>query len=271
MMYYYDCPVCGQKVSKALNACPNCGCPTVDMVEKEATQQAVVPQQVGPSSPERVYTPKKKSKAPIIAVIVALLVAAGVAVYFLFIKKGDSKDDGKSTNQVVEQNTQATEQASSDKVTQYMKDYTHAYSKILNGAEKTENFGRFYQHVWVDSIYKEDNEETNKYTKDENGNFYEDFNDALSQIWTEEENYRKYKAVEDYQSEVQTLMKNLTNPPEECKEAYEALKELYGHYIELSNLVLHPEGQSLQSFTDTFREADTATANCIDKVNIYIK
>ncbi|MBQ6231318.1 MAG: hypothetical protein IJJ74_09430 [Eubacterium sp.] len=260
MITFYDCPICGQKVSKALNNCPNCGCPTTDMIRKEE------PPRINPKPVK-----KSKSKAPIMAIVAVVVAALAVAAYFIIKKlNDDKKDEKKQSDQKIEQTTKSTESAVEDAVTQYMKDYTHTYGEIMRAAEKTEDFGRFYQHVWVDSIYKEDNEETNKYTKDENGEFYEDFNDALGKIWSVEDNYLKYKDISDAQSEVQSLMKKLINPPEECKEAYNAIKELYDHYIEFSNLVINPSGQSLQSYTDNFRDADTATANSIDKVKIYI-
>ncbi len=270
MMYYYDCPVCGQKVSKALNACPNCGCPTSDMMQKEESQQVAAPQQAVSSRPNPVYTPKKKSKAPIIAVIAVLLVAVGVAAYFLFIKKDDSKKDGKATDQVVEQNTQASEQASGDVIKEFKENYSSTVSKMCSGALQAEEFGHFYYNVWYNSIYKEESEETDKYTKDENGEFYDDFNDALNQIYADEDCYQKMKAIGDNQVEVQDLMKKLINPPEECKESYEAIKEMYDHYIEFTNLVTHPEGHSLQTYLEDFNDTDTATANSLDKVELYI-
>ena len=37
-------------------------------------------------------------------------------------------------------------------------------------------------------------------------------------------------------------MKDLVNPPEEYKEAYEKLQDFYDSYLELTNLVISPTG-----------------------------
>ena len=44
-------------------------------------------------------------------------------------------------------------------------------------------------------------------------------------------------------------MKDLVNPPEEYKEAYEKLQDFYDSYFELTNLVISPTG-SLSSYTN---------------------
>ncbi len=56
-------------------------------------------------------------------------------------------------------------------------------------------------------------------------------------------------------------MKELKNPPEEYKDAYEAISELYDTYISLTNLATVQSG-SLQTFSANFNEADTETLNC---------
>ena len=64
-------------------------------------------------------------------------------------------------------------------------------------------------------------------------------------------------------------MKRLTNPPEEYKEAYSALKEFYDAYLELTNLVIDPTG-SYSTYSEDFNDADTRTAKCYEAMGIYI-
>lgn len=265
MITFYDCPVCGQKVSKALNNCPNCGCPTKDMGQKQIMYQPNM------TRPKAVNNSKNKSKVTLIVIIAVLLIAAGVAT-FIILKKSDdnSKKGGGDTKQSIEDDSKDEKTGSVDVVKQYKEDYKSTFNAMIDGAVEAEEFGHFYHDVWYNSIYKEDDEKTDKYTKDDSGEFYDDFNDALSQVYADYDQYQKLKSIEDNQSKVQGLMKKLINPPDECKEAYDAIKEMYDHYIELTNLVRSPQGYSLQSYTEGFNNADTATANCVDKVGLYI-
>ena len=76
--------------------------------------------------------------------------------------------------------------------------------------------------------------------------------------------------IEENQDTVAALMKQLKNPPEEHKEAYDAIKEYYYAYIELTNLAVNPTG-SLQTFSNNFHEADTNVLNCYNAVKLYIE
>ena len=66
------------------------------------------------------------------------------------------------------------------------------------------------------------------------------------------------------------MMKDLKNPPEEHQEAYEALKEYYDAYLELTNLATDPTG-SLQTFSEAFNAADTEVVNCLNAMELYIE
>jgi len=68
---------------------------------------------------------------------------------------------------------------------------------------------------------------------------------------------------------VQSLMKNLNNPPDEYKDAYDTVKELYDVYIEFTNLVVSPFG-SLQSYTSNYNDADAKVFNNYKAMQLYL-
>ena len=72
------------------------------------------------------------------------------------------------------------------------------------------------------------------------------------------------------QKAVQEKMKELQNPPEEQKEAYNAVKEYYDAYSEFVNLVLNPTG-NLSTFTSSYNDADSKVYNCYKKMQIYFE
>ena len=65
-------------------------------------------------------------------------------------------------------------------------------------------------------------------------------------------------------------MKKLKNPPEEYKDAYASISELYNAYLTLTNLVISPTG-SLQTFSADFNSADNDTLNCYNAMEVYLE
>ena len=91
--------------------------------------------------------------------------------------------------------------------------------KMLDGAAKAETAGNLIKSVWYNAIYEERDAETDKYTL-KNGKFVDDFNDALSNLFSDEEYQKNILAIQNNQDEVISLMKQLNNPPREYEEAY---------------------------------------------------
>ena len=100
------------------------------------------------------------------------------------------------------------------------------------------------------------------------GVFVDDFNDALNRLFADSEFNVLITNIKYNTQEVNSLMKDLKNPPEEHREAYNALKEFYNAYLELTNLAVNPTG-SLNSFSSSFHNADTAAVNCYKSMKMY--
>lgn len=69
---------------------------------------------------------------------------------------------------------------------------------------------------------------------------------------------------------VNSLMKELKNPPEEYKYAYDSISKLYDAYISLTNLATDPSG-SLKTYSQNFNDADSETLNCFNALKIYLE
>ena len=140
---------------------------------------------------------------------------------------------------------------------------------MLSGASDAESCGNLIKQVWYNAIYEERDSETDPYTRP-NGYFVSDFNEALQNLFSDESFTDQIESIEDNQSTVQSLMKEMRNPPDEYEDAYEALSELYDAYINLTNLVTSPSG-SLQTFSNDFNDADSETANCYNAMSLYLE
>ena len=231
------CAECGAELEEESTECPNCGCP-VDEVNAL----------VEPEKPQKVEVTgvKVAKRVKIIIGIVAALLLVGGGTFF-------------GVNQY--QKKRAVEQ--------YANNLESASYPMLSGAGEAETCGNLIKQVWYNAIYKEEDDSTDKYTK-EDGYFVSDFNDALGNLFLDTSFERKISSIKENQKKVNSLMKELKNPPEEYKDAYEAISELYDAYISLTNLATDPSG-SLQTFSTNFNEADTETLNCYNAMKLYLE
>ena len=116
---------------------------------------------------------------------------------------------------------------------------------------------------------KESYSKTDKYTKPD-GYYVSDFNDALQNLFSDSSFSGQIADINSNKDTVNSLMKQLKNPPEEYKDAYEALSKFYDAYISLTNLATDPTG-SLQTFSQNFNDADNETLNCYNALKMYLE
>ena len=140
--------------------------------------------------------------------------------------------------------------------------------KMLDGAAKAETAGNLIKSVWYNAIYEKRDVETDKYTM-KNGKFVDDFNDALSNLFADENFMNSISEIELNQSNVTDLMKKMRNPPTQYEEAYSVLKNYYDNYLQMTKLVISPTG-SLQTFSEDFNTYDTDTVNAFEKMKLYL-
>lgn len=192
----------------------------------------------------------KKKKTIILSVAAVLLVAAILAVVGIRSYKKSKAEELRN---------------------EYAVNLETATFSMLSGAAKAETAGNLIKSVWYNCIYEESSVQTDKFTKENSGYgaFYDDFNDALVNLFCDEDFRGSISEIEDNQEFVADMMKDMKNPPEEHKEAYETLKDLYDEYLELTNLVTNPSG-NLQSFSTSFNTADSDFMNCYRSMQLYI-
>lgn len=237
------CAECGTQLEEGVTECPNCGCPIDDV--------SVLDGQDKPQKVEVTGVKVAKKVKVIIGIIVALVLVGGVTVF--------------GVNQY--QNKKAAEEYA-QRVKEYADNLELATYSMLSGASEAETCGNLIKQVWYNAIYEERDGETDRYTRP-NGYFVSDFNDALGNLFIDTSFQSKIRSIEENQKTVASLMKELKNPPEEYKDAYEAISELYGAYLSLTNLATDPSG-SLQTFSSNFNDADTETLNCYKAMKLYL-
>lgn len=240
------CPDCGAELEEGMDTCPKCGCSIENTIETEKT-----PQQVEVTGVKIT----KKSKKIIMIVIIAVIGAAMIAAIGVQTHK---------KNVVAKAAAEAQKQSE-----EYGTNLNLAAYTMLSGASDAETCGNLIKNVWYNAIYKESDSKTDKYTKP-NGYFVSDFDDALQNLFSDSSFSGQIADINSNKDTVNSLMKKLKNPPEEYKDAYEALSKLYDAYISLTNLATDPTG-SLQTFSQNFNDADNETLNSYNALRMYLE
>lgn len=245
-----NCPKCGESISDKATSCPHCtavfshqnliiceDCGTEYEADLSACPKCGCPK---PIADEK--KPKKKHKGIIVTVILVALATVGILFGYSIIQK-------------------------TDEAAYYTNMETVSYT-MLNGAADAETAGNLIKRVWYNAIYEERDTETDKYTM-ENGKFVDDFNDALTNLFSDNDFVKKISEIEMNQSEVTELMKKLKNPPKKYEEAYSVLKTYYDNYLKMTKMVIYPSG-SFSSFSEDFNTYDTDTVNSYEAMKLYL-
>lgn len=202
------CIECGVELEEGMTECPNCGCPVDDTIgHKEDKPQKV-----------EVTGVKVTKKIKVIIGVVVVLLALGGATVF-------------GVNQY--QKKKAAEEYA-QRVEEYSDNLQLAAVTMLTGASDAESSANLIKQVWYNAIYEKRDDKTDKYTRPK-GYFVYDFNDALGNLYADSSFSSKISSIEDNQDTVNGLMKKLKNPPDEYKDAYDAVSDLYDAYISLTN------------------------------------
>ncbi len=248
-MSLITCPKCGEAISEKAAVCPHCKlnishqnsimceeCGTTYKIKLSACPNCGCP-----NSTVEQKKQKKKHKGIIISVVVIVLIAVCVCGFVIFQKAKEAE---------------------------YYSNMEYVSYTMLDGVAKAENAGNLIKSVWYNAIYEERDTETDQYTMN-SGEFVDDFNDALSNLFADENFIKSISEIETNQSEVTGLMKKLKNPPKKYEEAYAVLTTYYDNYIKMTKLVISPAG-SLKTFSEDFNTYDTDTVNSYDKIKLYL-
>lgn len=238
------CTECGAELDEGVTECPNCGCPVVHDDKAELDEQ---PQKV-----EVTGVKVTKKVKIIIGIVIAILIAGGTTIFG--VNQYQKKKAAEEYAQWVEEYSGNLELA--------------AYT-MLTGASNAESAANLIKQVWSNAIYEKRDDTTDKYTRPK-GYFVSDFNDALGNLFADSTFSSKVKSIEDNQDTVNALMKQLKNPPDEYKDAYDAVSDLYDAYISLTNCATDPSG-SLSTYSGTFSDADTKTLNAYKAMELYLE
>ena len=225
------CPICSKELQDDMQFCPSCGTSVQITDEDPMPNRATY---VGEP------IPKKKHKGIVVLIILLILIAGA---WFLY----SNASSVNTYNQFVD-----------------------LYNTIADGARKAETANILITDVWKNSIFQTSDEETDKYTKANGGSgqFYDDFNDALSSLYEDQDFVDDLNEIYTLQTKAETLIKDLTKHPKAFDEEYSDFKDCYNLFVKFTNMPLTAEG-SLNSFTDNHNKLDEELADKLKELDIY--
>ena len=139
-----------------------------------------------------------------------------------------------------------------------------AVDEIMAVSAETENVGNQICSVWNNAIFDKDNENTAKYTSGT-----KDFNEALSNLFADEEFIGKITAIRDKQSEIDIYLGKLKNPPEKFEDAYDEFKELYYAYSDYVDFVLSCKG-SYNTYTENISQKSSTLMDSYREIKVEL-
>ncbi len=216
---------------------------------------------------------------PLCAVLMILLLGMTALSVMMWLGKAKAENEAaeyKASYEKLVEDTKKAEQAAKEekgKAKQQAEDYQAAYntlvSYMLDDAALAERMGNLIISVWHNAIWNTADSETDKFTK-VNGKFVSDFNDALRNLFNDEDFSKNASTLSANQQQVKDEMKNMLNPPEGYENAFKALESLYNSYITFTNIVIRCDG-SLESFSNDFAEADDKLIELYHGAELYVK
>lgn len=233
------CMNCGAQLPPNYVACPYCGCPIDGKIS-----YSPIPY------PQPII--QEKSHKGLWAVVITALVIIVALVGWIVYDKVKEKEE------------------KIDEVLEYYDNLGSFYNEIAKSGDKAEDASILILKVWRNTIYKTEDSETDKYTRKSGGKgeFYEDFNDSLKNLFSDSSFKNEIESIENYQKNVDKLYKKLKNPPDKYKDAYETAKLLYSAYNDLCMCATNPSG-NYKSAMEKHNTADDACAKYMKELYSY--
>jgi hypothetical protein len=176
----------------------------------------------------------KKSKKYIVISLVLILIAVAVVFIVKFISDQNTKADYQATYNSYVDNLELFRILS------------------LGSGSKAESLCNLTSQVWRNTIYKDRDSKTDKYTRP-NGYWVDDFNVALANLFSDSDTKSNVSSIETNRDTIKGLWKDIQDPPEGLEKCYDIANRLYEAYNSLTGLAINPTG-NLTSFSTKKQE-----------------
>lgn len=252
------CAECSTELEDGAAVCLRCGCPvgadSGGMVSVDSRQMGTLGSKERGSGLKWIYA--------IVMALVIVLMAFVIGILWHRVRI--------ATEEVMRLRQQMkAEEENIQRGQEYLDNLQLVTDTMLAGAADAENCCNLIVQVWNNAIWEKEDDTTDQYTRPD-GNFVEDFNDALNNLFADPEFGLQIDNIVENQAIVNSIVGQLKNPPEEYKSAHESLSKCYDAYLTFTGLAVNPTG-SLNTFSEDFDNADKEFLHCYHVMEFYIQ
>lgn len=226
-----NCPECGNKLfDENAESCPDCGCP-IEYTEEELQIKE-----------QKAAKAKKKRLGIIIGSSVAVVVVAIlIGVFAIQANNAKQYDD-------------------------YVVAYNQVVKDMLSGAADAESVVNTASKVWYAAI----NTKYKRSWDSDIADYYStDFNTALANMYADSKYKTKVNNLKSNQETVKGEMQKIQGAPDDFKNAYSTINDMYEKYLKYTNLAISPSG-SYTSFSSETKELSSDLIATLNKVKTQI-
>lgn len=233
------CTECGTELSESDTCCSACGCP-VDAPAESVTSTIQSVEVAG------VKVSKNTKKVAIISIVAVILCA--ITIFAIkYVSDINAEKEFAATYNAYIDNLEKIQVLS------------------IAGGSKAETLCNLTYNVWRNAIYQDRDSATDPYTCPR-GFWVGDFNKALANLYAASSTTATVSSIEENQTAVKEIVKNLQNPPEGLEKCYDTLSDLHSAYKSLTDLAISPSGNltgfsekkssSVADFMDAYEKLD---------------
>lgn len=249
-MALINCQECNREISDTVRACPHCGYSLVqdDMENKETQKVELTSVNI---QFKNIQENKEKIKKILAGVVVLIIIIFSVIIG---MKIWNEK--------------------------QYIANVYELKENIQLAAVTAEDVVDLTGQVWIDSIYRDYNVETAKYTIKKkhyssgvkyyfDEEYEEDFNEALTKLFEDPSIQEKINSINYSSQYINEISLKLQNPPQKYERLYDTVTELMDAYISLTYMATDPSG-NYQSFIDNTNISKTDIIENYKKLDMLL-
>ena len=239
-MSLIKCPQCGKEISEYAAECVHCGyklkkseqphCP--ECGKELSGDETICPNCGFPLDEVSSDQSAPKKKTPVWTFVFLAVILAALAAGIFAASQSSKK------------------QVYAETVMQM----TEAHDDSFNAVN---DCSRLLMAVWKNAICQTADPETDRFTRPD-GRFVEDFNEALDNLYQDENFSSQLELINKSQQKLRALKKKLPKPPVTYEDINECLIKAFDNWIEISMTILNPTGSyndAEHKFNELFSEA----------------
>lgn len=247
------CQECGFVISNDTKVCPNCGAEINFNTELSNYSESNIHAETKNNLNSIIN--KIRQNKPISYIIIGVIIAVIIIIVVVA---------GVKTRSI-----------------RYIKNMRSIADEIVDSASDAEDIYILASRVWLNSIYQEHDEETDKYTVKEDadepktiqellsGSDFYDFSTAVDNMYSDQDIINELSELSGDFNSISDSVDKLQNPPKDMYGCYSTFMDLYSSYSTLVDLAQNPSG-SYEDYSDKIDSTSDAFLDSVNKLKIQL-